>query len=278
MVRTIFKDHLFRGKVALITGGGSGIGLRTACELARLGARVVLASRNRERLEQGLSTLDTTRAHAIICNIRDPESVTRCIEEAIAWGGGLDLLVNNAGGQFPSAAEKISSKGWHAVIETNLTGTFLMCKEAFIHALKRHGGAVVNVIANMWRGFPMMAHTGAARAGVDNLTKSLAIEWGRYGVRINAIAPGVIDSSGLDSYDERFRAMVDKSAHHNQAWRLGSEAEVAAAIIFLLSPAASFITGETLKVDGGDSLFSPMFPPEENDRNPPFDPGYHLSE
>lgn len=271
MIQTIFREDLFKEKVALVTGGGTGIGLRTARELVALGARVVIASRKEEHLEAGLAAIEPGRAHAVACNIRDPQSVEDCIQETLNWGGSLDLLVNNAGGQFPSPAAEISAKGWHAVIETNLTGTFHMCRQAFLKTMAGNGGSIVNVIANMWRGFPLMAHTGAARAGVDNLTKSLAVEWGRHGVRVNAVAPGVIHSSGLDKYDERFKPIVHAAARNNQTWRLGTEAEVASAILFLLSPAATFITGETLKVDGGDSLFHPMYPPTENTANPAFD-------
>jgi len=273
MINTIFRPDLFSGKVALVTGGGTGIGARTARELARLGATVVLASRTRETLETAAATIrdEGGTAHAMVCNIRDETSVEDCVTGAIALAGPIDLLVNNAGGQFPSPAEAISSKGWHAVIETNLTGTFQMTRAVFRACMKERGGSIVNVIANMWRGFPMMAHTGAARAGVDNLTKSLAIEWGRYGVRVNSIAPGVIASSGLDQYAPEFRQAAQAAAMHNQTTRLGSEAECSAAILFLLSEATNFITGETLRVDGGDSLFSPMVPPKKHDRLPPFD-------
>ena len=135
------------------------------------------------------------------------------------------------------------------------------------------GGAVVNVIADVWHGFPMMAHTGAARAGVDNLTKSLATEWGRYGVRVNAVAPGVIRTTGLDHYPEPVKAMIHAAKRFNQTHRLGTAAEVSAAILFLLSPAAAFITGETLRVDGGSSIYSPFLPPQEHGKLPPFDDG-----
>jgi NAD(P)-dependent dehydrogenase (short-subunit alcohol dehydrogenase family) len=145
-----------------------------------------------------------------------------------------------------------------------------MTQEVFNQSMRDNSGAVVNVIANMWNGFPMLSHTGAARAGVDNLTKSLAVEWGKYGVRINSVAPGLIHSSGLDTYAPEFREFVFKAAKNNQTYRLGTEEEVASAIIYLLSPAATYITGETLKVDAGESLYAPLYPPMENDKNPPF--------
>ena len=272
-MESIFRKGLFQDRVALITGGGTGIGLRTARELAALGATVVLAGRKQEHLDRGCAAIkaDGGEVHTVICNIRDEAAVINCIEETLTKTGRLDFLVNNAGGQFPSPAEDINQKGWHAVIDTNLTGTFTMTREAFNRYFKENGGSVVNVIANMWRGFPMMAHTGAARAGVDNLTKTLAVEWGRYGVRVNAVAPGVIQSSGLARYGPEFQPLVQSTAAFNQTSRLGTEAEVAAAIVFLLSPAAAFITGETVKIDGGDSLYNPLLPPKKNDCNPPYD-------
>lgn len=269
MVNSIFKKNLFAEKTVLITGGGTGIGLRTARELAMLGASVIIAGRTKEHLEKagGIFAKENSKVHSLVCNIREEESVHACVNEAIKITGKIDLLVNNAGGQFPSPAENISPKGWKAVIETNLTGTFLMAKEVFNQSMKKNSGSIVNVLANFWNGFPMMSHTGAARAGVDNLTKSLAAEWGRYGVRINAVAPGVIHSGGLDKYPEEFKNFIFSYGKNNQANRLGTEAEVAAGIIFLLSPAASFITGETLKIDAGESLFSPIYPPFGHQKN-----------
>ncbi len=272
METSIFREKLFVGRVALITGGGTGIGLRTAREFSRLGATVLIASRNPKHLETALPaiTAEGGQAQSFICNVRDETSVKECIAAILKKYPKVDFLVNNAGGQFPAPAEKMTKKGWDAVIETNLTGPFLVSREIFNQCFEQHGGAIVNVIANIWRGFPMMAHTGAARAGVDNLTKTLASEWGRYGVRVNAVAPGIIHSSGLDSYDENFQQVALGMKRFNQAFRLGTEAEVAAAILFLFTPAAAFITGETLRVDGGDSLYSPSYPPVAHDKIPPF--------
>lgn len=273
-MKTIFKEGLFEGKVALVTGGGTGIGLRIAKELAMLGAAVIIASRKMENLEKGADEIAQLggKVYPIQCNIRDEESIKECIEKSIQVAGKIDYLINNGGGQFPSPAEYINKKGWHAVIETNLTGTFFMCQEVFNKQFSQNGGVIVNIIANMLRGFPMLAHTGAARAGVDNITKSLASEWGRYGVRINSVAPGTIMSSGLDSYDPQYREFIMTFAQNNQTTRLGTSAEVASAVLYLLSPAASYITGQTLYVDGGESVFNPVMPPTENDKHTPFDP------
>jgi len=272
MINSIFKEGLFEGKVALVTGGGTGIGLRTAKELSHLGAHVVLASRTKEKLDTAAQSIEAAggKAMAVECNIREEESIVSCVATVLNEFNKIDLLVNNAGGQFPSPAEGIKAKGWNAVIETNLSGTFFMTQEVFKQSMREHSGAVVNVIANMWNGFPMLSHTGAARAGVDNLTKSLAVEWGKYGVRINSVAPGLIHSSGLDTYAPEFQEFIFKAAKNNQTYRLGTEEEVASAIMYLLSPAAAYITGETLKVDAGESLYAPLYPPMENDKNPPF--------
>ncbi len=272
-MNTIFKTNLFANKVALITGGGTGIGLRTARELAHLGATVILASRKADNLIKAAAIIKNEggKAIPIECNIREEESIQKCVAQAINEAGTIDFLVNNAGGQFPSLAESISRKGWNAVIETNLTGTFFMSQEVFNKVFIHKGGAIVSVIANMRNGFPMLSHTGAARAGVENLTKSLANEWGKYGVRINAIAPGTIDSSGLNNYAPEFRQhLFNNIIKNNQTYRLGTEAEIAASILFLLSPASIYITGITLPVDGGESIYSPLAPPVKNDKYPPF--------
>ena len=268
-VKTIFKEDLFNGKVALITGGGTGIGLRTARELAQLGAKVILASRKEETLLASAEKIrkEGGRAIPIVCNIREEESVKNCVQQALEKAGKIDFLINNAGGQFPSPVQSISRKGWNAVIDTNLNGTFFMSQEVFTGWFEENGGVIVNVIANMWNGFPLMAHTGAARAAVDNLTKTLATEWGRLGIRVNAVAPGTIHSSGLDTYGDFAKPIIMGYAKNNQTQRLGTEEEVASAIIYLLSPAASYITGATLRVDAGESIYSPIFPPSENDKH-----------
>lgn len=285
-ISTIFQTNLFSGRVALITGGGTGIGLRTAQELAKLGAIVILASRRKEILENAAQLIRSQggKAFAVQCNIRQPESIEKCIDESLKLAGTIHFLVNNAGGQFPCLAENISRKGWHAVIETNLYGPFFLSQFVFRRVFSQHlpdqhnpqGGVIVNVLANMWNGFPSMSHTGAARAGVDNLTKSLAIEWASAGVRVNSVAPGVIDSSGLETYPEGFKESIRQSKNNNLTSRLGTLEEVAAVIVFLLSPAASFITGQTIRVDGGESIYHPLLPPSPHSNLPPWK-DHHLS-
>lgn len=272
-MNTIYRPGLFQGKTALITGGGTGIGLRTARELATLGCRVILASRNLEVLEESARKIRSEGgdALAVTCNIREPESIESCVSRSVLEFGQIDFLVNNGGGQFPQPAEAISQKGWKAVIETNLGGTFALTQAVFNHSMRANGGAVVSVLLNNRNGFPLLSHSAAARAAVDNLTKTLAVEWGRFGVRVNAVSPGIIASSGLDTYAPEFQEFVRAAKKNNQAFRLGTEGEVAAAIVFLLSPGASYVTGTNLRVDAGEALYSPLMPPAENGNWPAWD-------
>ncbi len=255
--RSIFRPGLFAGQTYVVTGGGTGIGRAVAHELASLGAHVVLAARTEENLIRVRDEIAAAggAASPFVCNIREEEQVQALFDHVLAERGGLEGLVNNAGGQFLSPAEMISLKGWRAVVETNLTGTFLMCREAFNRHMGAHGGAIVNMLIEMWRGFPGMAHSAAARAGIENLTKTLAVEWARAGVRVNAVAPGLIASSGLERYPEAMRPMIAQNVRDIPMKRMGTEAEVSAAIVFLLSPAAAYITGESIRIDGGGSLW-----------------------
>lgn len=254
---SIFRDGLFDGKTIVVSGGGTGIGRAIARELALLGATVVICSRSLEHLEPTRDEIaaEGGKVDALVCNIREPEAVEAFYKQVSERHGSVDALVNNGGGQFLSPAEAITPKGWHAVVETNLTGTFYMSQAALNAGMRERGGAIVNIVMEMWRGFPGMSHSGAARAGVVNLTQSLALEWASYGIRVNAIAPGIINSSGLDRYPPAVKAGLTSVAKEVPAQRMGTEAEVAAATIFLLSPAASFISGTTLRVDGAGSLY-----------------------
>jgi citronellol/citronellal dehydrogenase len=274
--QSIFRPGLFDGQTIVITGGGSGIGRAAAHELASLGAHVVLAARKLERLERVRDEIAGAggSASAYACNIRDEAQVAALFEAVLAERGTVHGLFNNGGGQFLSPAEQISLKGWQAVVETNLTGTFLMCREAFTRAMRERGGAIVNMLVDNSRGFPGMAHSAAARAGVENLTRTLAVEWAHAGVRINAVAPGLIGSSGLDTYGEAVRPMLEQARQDIPFKRLGTEAEVAAAVTFLLSPAAAYISGATLRIDGAGALWPKTWAIDEHDSAPPAFQGF----
>ena len=263
--RSIFREGLFEDQTIVVTGGGSGIGRRIAVELAGLGAHVILVGRDLDKLERTRAELGERRATTIACNIRREDEIDALFERVRAERGALHGLVNNAGGQFAAPAATIERKGFEAVVETNLTGTWLVSRAAFRSFFEAAGGAIVNMLADMFRGMPMMAHSGAARAGVENLTKTLALEWAGAHVRVNAVAPGVIASSGLDRYPPAVQAALKQLPAELPMARLGTEAEVAAAVTFLLSEGARYITGATLRVDGGSSLYRHPFtlPPSE---------------
>jgi citronellol/citronellal dehydrogenase len=275
--RSVFAPGLFAGRTYVVTGGGSGIGRCTAHELAALGAKVIISGRKLDKLERVAAEIieDGGVAALMAFDIRDEDAVKQAVSSMLEQHGAIHGLVNNAGGQFPSPAQAISKKGFEAVLGANLTGGFLMARELYLRRFMKHGGAIVNMIADMWGGMPAMAHSGAARAGMMNLTQTLAVEWAASGTRVNAVAPGFVASSGLDAYDPSFSSVVlPQMAASIPLGRLSSEAEVSAAIVFLLSDAASFITGTTLSIDGGGSLNTKLFPLSGQPGNVAFS-GFH---
>ena len=274
--QSVFRGDLFADQVIIVTGGGTGIGRCIAHELASLGATVALGSRKPEQPEAVKAEIEAAggKAFAGICNIRERESVYDFVKAVLDTYGRIDGLVNNGGGQFMSPAQMISPKGWQAVIDTNLTGTWNMTQIVMAEAMEANGGAVVSIVMEHSRGFPTMAHSAAARAGVENLTKTLAVEWARLGIRLNAVAPGYIQSSGLDHYPEEIQAMMPEFAKAVPAKRFGSESEVAGLVTFLLSPAANYITGQTIWIDGGTSLWGSPFPIDDHDEWPPTFDGF----
>lgn len=277
--RSVFREGLLDDRVVLVTGGGTGIGRCIAHELAALGAVPVLAARREEPLRETAQEIAVSggRADWVTVDVRDAEAVEAMVAEVLTRHGCIDGLVNNAGGQFPSGAEHISPNGWRTVVDLNLTGTFLVTKAVFTQGMAERGGAIVTVVADMWNGFPGMAHTGAARAGVVNLTQTLAVEWAHRGVRVNAVAPGLIYSSGMDTYDPEIQRLAAQGGRKVPAGRIGTESETSAAVVFLLTEAAAYITGATLKVDGGSSLHKqPLLPLPYEPATPAYD-GFHLA-
>jgi citronellol/citronellal dehydrogenase len=275
--QSVFRSDLFAGQTIIVTGGGSGIGRCTAHELAALGARVLITGRKQEKLDQVLAEIaeDGGSAAAYAFDIRDEEAVKASVKQMIADHGPVHGLVNNAGGQFPMPVAMISKKGWEAVVANNLTGGFLVARECYTQCMRKSGGAIVNIIADMWGGMPGMAHSGAARAGMLNFTETASVEWAASGVRVNAVAPGWIASSGMDHYDPSFaREVIPKLAGASPAQRMGEEAEVSAAIVFLLSPGAAYISGACVNVDGASSRNARIFPLQPHKNSKPFQ-GFH---
>lgn len=260
---SVFAPNLFRGRTALVTGGGRGIGKAIAVAFARLGANVVIASRHAENLDPTAAEITGMGAQclAVPMNIREVDQVEALVQKSMDRFGAIDICINNAGGQFPARPGDISDRGWRAVVDLNLNGTWNMCSRVGRHMLERGSGSVVNVvhIYSLERGSPAFAHSGAARAGVINLTKSLAYYWARRGVTINALAPGTVSTRGVR--EEEFSA-ADHSDYEKVAiqdiptHRLAEPEEMAAITLFLCSPAARYINGATIVADGALSLAS----------------------
>jgi citronellol/citronellal dehydrogenase len=277
---SVFAPDLFSGQTIIVTGGGSGIGRCVVHELASLGATVAVVGRSQEKLDTVRAEVEedggAISTHST--DIRDEEGVVRVIDEILGRHGRIDGLVNNAGGQYKANLDTISTKGFEAVVRSNLTGGFIVMRETYNRWMKGNGGAIVNMIADIAGGWPGFAHSAASRGGMLTLTETAATEWAASGVRVNAVAPGSIASSGLDTYDDEHTAFIVKKVWKGiPLQRFGTEAEVSAAIVFLLSPAASFTTGSTIRVDGGAPYARQgWWDLEENEHNVPFN-GFHRS-
>jgi len=275
---SVLRSDTFKGRNIIVTGGGSGFGRCNAHEFASLGANVFLVGRNKEKLETVQKEIidDGGICDHGTCDIRDEDSVKALVASIVKKHGVIHGLVNNAGGQFPSPLASISKNGWDAVVNTNLTGGFLMAREVYKQSMIDHGGSIVNIVADMWGGMPGMGHSGAARAGMANFTQTAAYEWGHSGVRVNAVAPGWIASSGMDTYPDDFKRTLKQLQHAVPLGRLGNEAEISSSLCFLLSDAASYISGTVLRVDGaasqGNTAVYPL--PQDCTNLKPF-PGFH---
>ncbi len=274
--QSVFKPDLFAGQTVIVTGGGSGIGRCTAHELAALGANVVIVGRNPEKLASVAAEIreDGGEVTTQVCDIREEAMVIGTIEAVLAKYGRIDGLVNNAGGQYRTAMHTITTKGFEAVVRNNLVGGFIFMREAYNRWMNANGGAIVNIIADIWNGWPEFAHSGAARGGMLTLTETAACEWSAAGVRVNAVAPGGIASSGFDTYTPEMRKRLFDFTNKVPLQRFGTEAEVSAAIVFLLGPAAAYITGSCIRVDGGTPNARTTWNLQEHSNSRPFE-GFH---
>ncbi|KAF9098662.1 hypothetical protein BGX29_007505, partial [Mortierella sp. GBA35] len=249
---SMFEKGLFKDQVILVTGGGKVLG-----GVSPTSSQVIIAARKIDKLENTAKEIRLLggRCETMVLNICEPLQAQHLVHQIVAQHGKLTGLVNNAGGQFHSPASKMSAKEFATVVDLNLMGTFYLCKVAFEGYMSRHGGSIVNIVADCRNGFPGMVHTGAARAGIINMTKTLAVEWGPYnGIRINSVAPGLILSSRMKNYPEKVLDGFLDNSWLNPAGRMGTESEIASSVVFLLSPAASYITRINLSVDGASSL------------------------
>ena len=252
----MFEKDMLKGKVAIVTGGGTGIGREIAAKFASLGAKIVIAGRKHDILEEAKKELQKTTKDvlAVKTDIRNETDVANLFRQAAGKFGKIDILVNNAGGQFLAPFEKISANGFDAVVKTNLYGTWFCCKEA-VKYMKQKGGKIVNIVhIYAIRVAPGLAHSGAARAGVVNLTKTLAVELAKYKINVNAVAPGITVTKGFKEEMINNKAMMKELQDTIPLHRFAEPAEIAGTVVFLVSPAAGFITGQIIAVDGGQLL------------------------
>lgn len=270
--RSVFRPDLFTGQTIVVTGGGSGIGRCTAHELKSLGARLALVGRTMEKLERVKEELGDPDIFTFAADLRREDEVRAAMDGVMAWSGRIDGLVNNAGGQFPAQLKDISLNGWNAVVANNLTATFLVSKEVYLRWMEKNGGAIVNVGADWDLGNPGMGHNGAARAGQASFTFTASIEWAHSGVRVNSVIPGFIASSGFDRYPERAHDALRNVKSRIPLKRHGTESEIAGAIVYLLSEAAAYVTGTTLRVDGGlhNNGRAAFYDVPDHDKSKPF--------
>lgn len=253
----IFAPGILHQKIVVVTGGGTGIGRGIALMMAAYGATVVLAGRTLETLQEVATqiTQQGGQALAVSTDIRQPEQVDALVRTALEAYGRIDVLVNNAAGSFLASARKLTPHGWNAVLETTLSGTFYCCRAVGLQMIARGGGKIINITATLhFKGSPGMLAPAAAKAGVDALTKTLALEWARSHVLVNAIAPGPIYSEGANRNIWSNQAFHDMVKRGVPLGRFGVVEDVANMAVYLASPAGDYITGATMVVDGGEWL------------------------
>jgi NAD(P)-dependent dehydrogenase (short-subunit alcohol dehydrogenase family) len=258
----VFQTDVFEGKVVLITGGGTGIGRALALDFARHGARVIVAARRAERLAETVELIEAAGGLASYktLDIRDADQIAQVVEEVWQECGRIDVLVNNAGGNFVGPAVAMSPNGWRTVIDINLTGTFLMSREVGSRMMEDgRGGRVINISAtNAANGSPLMAHSGASKAGINSLTETLAVEWGRANITVNAVLPGPVRTEGSDERLWTDPKTVQRLESRIPLGRFGTPQDISPLVLFLASEGGSFITGALITVDGGDRLRTPF--------------------
>jgi NAD(P)-dependent dehydrogenase (short-subunit alcohol dehydrogenase family) len=259
----LFAPTMLAGKVAFVTGGGSGLGRQTALELARCGASVAICGRRLAPLQETAELGRADAIHPFVCDIREEDEVDRTVDAILAAHGGIDLLVNNAGGQFLAPAESITPKGFRTVIRLNVEGTWLVTHAVATKAMipSGRGGRVVSVTLSPHNGMPGMAHSGAARAAVENLMRTLSVEWARFGIGLVAVAAGQFETQTLlTKYPP---AIVERISETIPAGRLGSEREFASLVAYLCSPAAEFLSGSVITIDGARDNWLGRWPPAQ---------------
>ncbi len=260
MASKLFAPELLAGKIALVSGGGSGLGRATAVELAACGAQVVVCGRRLEPLEETAGMCEENRCEAHSCDIREEGQVAALVDAVLERHGRIDVLVNNAGGQYMTPAEDITPKGFRTVIRLNVEGTWLMSHAVATKAMMGgEGGKIVNVTLSPHHGLPGMAHSSAARAAVENLTRVLSIEWARFGITLTALAAGHFDTETLRT--KYPKQVVESVAGTVPLGRLGTEEEFAWLVAFLASPGGDYLSGSILTIDGArDNWFGPWPP------------------
>jgi citronellol/citronellal dehydrogenase len=259
----LFSPTMLEGQVALVSGGGSGLGRESALELARCGAKVIVCGRRQQPLEETVAADPHGRVRASLCDIREEEQVDALVDGVLAEHGQIDLLVNNAGGQFMAPAESITPKGFRTVIRLNVEGTWLMTHAVATKAMipSGRGGKVLSVTLSPHNGMPGMAHSGAARAAVENLMRTLSVEWARFGIRLLALAAGQFETQTLlTKYPQ---AIVERIAQTIPLGRMGTEQEWAWLVAYLASPAGDFFSGTVLTMDGARDDWLGPWPPAQ---------------